>query len=571
MLLLSRFWYLFLAATAAAAVGAALLGQGIINAKSDRYVSEQLRRDRFELEAMMRLESRARLDMIAFITVDDKIGELLKKAQGVDSDKTLWELNGQLKQVLQGHVTRMAEAVPGKDSLEEKRQRIAPDIAIAVDTKGRIIAQLGPLMANPPGSSLITFPLVKRAIQGYIRDDIWVYDRRVYRMAARPVIHGGQYVGAILHGYRYDRNFIEKYAKNLAGASVAFFYSTDVVASYSPTDRENAPSRDQMEKPLQKVLQSEKFKKGEITDPVDLEGNGQAIYSLVVGSAADVDVGYVIARPKEHIATPVEMFNRASEQDIKALPKAQLGGIAFGLFAIGLLFLFLERDLPYRRLLKNTNEIARNERDRLIITEWRGGFRKLAEAINDAIDKEVEKAAKVAPTRKKVNLDEILGPTPEAADSSPFFGFADGTKLTSNAAKDSAPPVMAPPSEPPHIKDSTITSSSPKAPPPPPPRQKPASLPPTIPPAPSPAVTQPTPSNEGDFDEDAHFKEVYDQYLVVRKECGESIEQLTLEKFLVTLRKNRDQIISKHGAAGVRFAVYVKEGKAALKATPIKK
>ena len=32
--------------------------------------------------------------------------------------------------------------------------------------------------------------LVKRALQGYLRDDVWVYDRRVYRVAARPVMAG---------------------------------------------------------------------------------------------------------------------------------------------------------------------------------------------------------------------------------------------------------------------------------------------------------------------------------------------------------------------------------------------
>ncbi|MBN1655413.1 MAG: hypothetical protein JXA30_16730 [Deltaproteobacteria bacterium] len=553
MLLLSRFWYLFLAVMAAAAVGAALLGQGIINAKSDRNLAEQLRRDRFELEAMLRLESRARLDAIAFITVDNKIGEILRKAVNVENEKGLWELNAQLKEVLRGHITRLAEAAPGKGTLEEKRTRVAPDIAIAVDVRGRIIAQLGPLMANPPGSGLGTFPLVRRALQGYLRDDIWVYDRRVYRMAARPIIYGGQYVGAILHGHRYDGPFIEKYAKNLGGASVAFFYQTDVLASYSPSDPQNAPNRQQMQKPLSKILVSEKFKQRESTDPVELEGDGLAIYSRVVGSAADVDVGYVIARLKEHIATPIELFNSASDQDIEALPITELVVIALGLFGIGLLFLFLERDRPFGQLVDKTNEIAQKERDRLIVTEWRGGFRKLADAINRAIDKEVEKAAEVAPTRKKVNLDEILGPTPEAGDSSAFFGFAEETKAPSETAKGF---MLTPP------PPSTI--DSPKAPPRPPSKPKAA---PALPQHP----LKPLPSEKSaDFDEDTHFKEVFSQYLATRRQCGESIEQLTFDKFLVTLRKNRDQIISKHGAVGVRFTVYVKQGKAALKAAPIK-
>lgn len=70
--------------------------------------------------------------------------------------------------------------------------------------------------------------------------------------------------------------------------------------------------------------------------------------------------------------------------------------------------------------------------------------------------------------------------------------------------------------------------------------------------------------------EEAHFKEVFQQFLETKRSCGEAVAGLTYEKFVVTLRKNKEQIIAKHGAAKVRFTVYVKEGKAALKATPLK-
>ena len=81
-MLLSRFWYVFLAVTAAAATAAALLAQGIINDHASATIEDQLRRDRIELEAVMRLEARTRLDRIAFITVDNKLGGLLKQAAG---------------------------------------------------------------------------------------------------------------------------------------------------------------------------------------------------------------------------------------------------------------------------------------------------------------------------------------------------------------------------------------------------------------------------------------------------------------------------------------------------------
>lgn len=70
--------------------------------------------------------------------------------------------------------------------------------------------------------------------------------------------------------------------------------------------------------------------------------------------------------------------------------------------------------------------------------------------------------------------------------------------------------------------------------------------------------------------DDAHFRSVFDQFVDTKKQCGESTAGLTFEKFEKTLRKNRDQILTQHGARTVRFTVYVKEGKAALKATPVR-
>jgi hypothetical protein len=70
--------------------------------------------------------------------------------------------------------------------------------------------------------------------------------------------------------------------------------------------------------------------------------------------------------------------------------------------------------------------------------------------------------------------------------------------------------------------------------------------------------------------EAAHFHQVFDQFVATKQHCGESTAGLTLEKFSQTLRKNQDQIVARHGAKSVRFTVYVKDGKAALKATPVK-
>jgi hypothetical protein len=86
--------------------------------------------------------------------------------------------------------------------------------------------------------------------------------------------------------------------------------------------------------------------------------------------------------------------------------------------------------------------------------------------------------------------------------------------------------------------------------------------------APAPAASaapEPAPSPD-----DAYFREVFEQFVELKKKCGEPTAGLTFAKFGDKLRKNREELVSKTGCAQVKFTVYVKDGKAALKATPVK-
>ncbi len=111
------------------------------------------------------------------------------------------------------------------------------------------------------------------------------------------------------------------------------------------------------------------------------------------------------------------------------------------------------------------------------------------------------------------------------------------------------------------LKAAATKSTEPEAPsssvPPPP-----TSLP--KPPVAAPQTAKPTSPDE------AHFEEVYQQFLQTKKECGESTAGLTKEKFVEKLRKNSADLKARYRCKAVRFQVYVKAGKAALKATPIK-
>jgi hypothetical protein len=73
-----------------------------------------------------------------------------------------------------------------------------------------------------------------------------------------------------------------------------------------------------------------------------------------------------------------------------------------------------------------------------------------------------------------------------------------------------------------------------------------------------------------DEEEEAHYRHIFDDFIAKKRDCGESTVGLTRDKFLQKLRDNKASLVAKHNCRTVRFSVYVKDGKAALKATPVR-
>ena len=73
------------------------------------------------------------------------------------------------------------------------------------------------------------------------------------------------------------------------------------------------------------------------------------------------------------------------------------------------------------------------------------------------------------------------------------------------------------------------------------------------------------PTNDSEY-----FKSLYEDFVETKKRCGESVDKITLERFVNRLARNKAQLLERYNCRTVRFQVYVKEGKAALKATPVK-
>lgn len=93
---------------------------------------------------------------------------------------------------------------------------------------------------------------------------------------------------------------------------------------------------------------------------------------------------------------------------------------------------------------------------------------------------------------------------------------------------------------------------------------------PPPPPVASPPPPAPAPASAPDDPREAYYHEIYNEFVETKKTCGENLAGFTYEKFAKKLRKNTADLMKRPGIKDVKFSVYVKDGKAALKAKVVK-
>jgi type II secretory pathway pseudopilin PulG len=176
------------------------------------------------------------------------------------------------------------------------------------------------------------------------------------------------------------------------------------------------------------------------------------------------------------------------------------------------------------------------------------------------------------PPTMEVKPEFVAPSAPPASISSPDMDFdnppdLDGgdDQITSSDYQPDATVIAQVPNELLQAaSDSSSEESIPAAAIPPPPPSIPG------PPLSTPPAKQQQAKSAGLSADDAHFKEVFDQFLKTKKQCGEAIAGLSFERFSEKLRKNTGDLKTRYKCRSVKFQVYVKNGKAALRATPIK-
>jgi len=490
----------------------------------------------------------------------------------------------------------------GEKLIDDMKGSRKPDFAWLIDRRGRVVASAKSSSADA-GDVVAGRPLVDDALAGYLRDDLWALNGTMYLVAAAPVVKRDPpvaYAGVVLLGHKVTNELAQKLVQTFhddkhaeRNIDLAFFLGNDDVAGSQTTALDHKALGDAVGK-----LSGNELAKDCQGDAFDLTAGNDAFTAVVgrlPGEAQSHQAFFSVYIKQPEARGFVGTLKAVDKQDLsfKYFPWLLVGGLFVLVLAGGIGLMWLEADRPLKRLAADAVKLAKNEQERLREEAHGGKFGSIARSVNIHIDK-LGRDAKSART----NLDQLLGPAPEGSlgtidllaggpiPTSPLPVSRPGgpapavTPPPSDFRFGDATPPPGPPPRPTHA--ARPPTPAPARPTPPPAAMPPAAMPPTTPPPlrldddilgaptakPVPIAASASQPNEGPVD--PYFKQVYDQFLAVKKSCNEPTAGLTYQKFAEKLVRNRDDLIAKTGCREVRFTVYVKDGKAALKATPVK-
>ncbi|MGC4092399.1 MAG: MXAN_5187 family protein [Polyangiaceae bacterium] len=546
-MLATRFWSVFVALLLGAALFVLFLGTSMYNRAGSRTLGESLSSDSQVVSWYLKDDARSRSAQLIQFALYPDVARALQKANESDS-KVAEEARDKALAALK----KVNSQIPADEGF---------DAVFAVDQYGRVVAHLGYDQASGMKDfELGGYPVVADGLRGYLRDDTLVLDR-MYRVVVRPVEFdlGQPPAGAIVGARIID----DRFARSLSartGAAVAFFAHGQRVASGAPEGFDNS-QLDQIVGDLENLEQDKDYQeKGR--SQVRVIGKMLSVqYSRLPGEAWELGAGVAVARLPFGVDSPLDFFRKADDKDKEHGKVGLAVGIALAAALIGILFSVLEHSRPLHVFRVEAQRLAKAEIDQLQPSRFNGVFRKIASDINDGIDAALAKGG--GPRRGPADFKQVLGDLPAEPQMSAFSLPGEGP------ASAAAVPASVP------LPSSGGNRPLP-APPPNPRLPKPPPNPRGAAPAAVAAEEPPSAAPEaggwggGSSDEEAEWRGVYDEFVALKQQCSENIDGFTYEKFEQTLRKNRDTLVTRHGAKRVKFSVYVKDGKAALKASPLK-
>ena len=583
-MLLSRFWYGILAIALGVSVFILFVAVQMYNRTGKAAMSDSLSSDSSAVDWFLRDDARRRSSALIPIVLSTEISGGLAKASAdakIDRD------------------TRLKTASALRKLGEEAEMKF--DYLWAVDAGGRVVAASG--FEHSEDWELGGYASVADALHGWIRDDAWVWKGRILRIVTRPVEKeaGGEPVGAIIGAKIVDDTFAREVTKR-TGAAVGFFADGARVASGAPEGFDKS-SLDEITRDLKHLDSNKDYQEKGRSEVRVIGDHLGVVYARLPGEAWDLGAGYAVGRVAVSVSSPFDVLNRADKSDQENVPtKLVIVGILI-VAGIGLFFSFLEHSKPLAAFRREAERLAKGEIDMLQPSRFRGAYKKIAADLNDGIEKV---AVKGGAPRKAADLEQVLGPIPAQPMMSAFSVPGPGSPVESPSrpsmprppvSERSAPRLRASgggvpaPDSGEQVRFSdfqgaslneTARSASPisddsaslrgRGQPPPPPRRpppSPAAAPQDMPQVAEASFAAALPMDDA-FDEVEDWRKVYEEFVSVKRQCGEPTAPLTFEKFKGTLQRNKDALVARHSCNRVKFTVYVKEGKAALKASPVK-
>src|SRR5450432_3680222 len=544
-MVLSRFWYVLLGLLLGLAIFVMSIATSMYNRTGARAMGEALSSDSQVVGWYLRDDARQRSGRLIQFGVDPDIAKSLQKSS--ESEAKVPE---EAKEKLLTALKKVNASIPKEDQF---------DSVFAVDQAGRVVAYLGYEQASGMADfELGGYPVVADALRGYVRDDTLILDR-IYRVVTRPIEYDTNSLpaGAIMGARIMDDRFARELSSR-TGAAIAFYANGERVSSGSP-EGFNTGQLDQIVGDMASLDQDDEYKDKGRSKVRTIGGMLGVQYSKLPGEAWQLGAGFAVARMPVAVDGPLGFFKTADDKDKQKgnLPLAL--AIAIAAAAIGIIFSVFEHTRPIRIFQNEAMRLAKGETDQLQPSRFRGLFRKIASDLNDGMDQVLAKGG--GPRRGPADMKQVLGDIPDQPQMSAFSFPGDPSSMasppsapiprvmpTAPTAPNKLPRPPGRPGAPAAVLDSTLAEGQ------------------SIDSAARRAPSAPGRAEPSELEE---WQSVFQDFVGLKQQCGENTDGFSYEKFELTLKKKNEELLTRHGAKRVKFSVYVKEGKAALKASPI--
>lgn len=438
-----------------------------------------------------------------------------------------------------------------------------PEFVMLVDGQGRAVARVG-MDEKHYGDMLAGYYLVDDALDGYLRDDLWLLDGKLYLVAASPVI-GNRWAGAVVIGHLMDKDLVEKLVTQL-GVHLTIYAGNQPVATSNavPIHEEVLRAHAGASSGDGPVVED-----CHVNEPFELTAGKQTYTALTArlpGEAGAQGAFFTVFLERPDALGLLGTLSAVVGDDLAFgnFPWILLGlGLIVSL-ALGIGLLIFEVDRPLRRLTNDAIRLAQGAADRLDEDSHRGHYGSVARSVNLRLEK-IQREARESGGAGTSALPPVGpgGPISPAYKPPPpsEFKFTDSKPMApaKRASSQGLPPLPG-------------TATSPPLPGAPPLIAAVTSMRPRRLDSAITAIDDVLANASGAIESlpvDDSYRSVYEDFLSLKRKCGESTSNLTYEKFASKLRSSRESLMAKHDCEDVHFEVYIKDGKASLKAKPI--